>query len=260
MNRAPDWKSFYGFGIEPLLELPWDDPEDAWDFVEHVRMTGSVPTDTEGSVLGTDSWQNNHRGWSYGNGWSHGDAHKFTYEEWVAEQDKPTAKERERLELIEHMRELKAQKDQARKDREDYERTMAQQRQGLESWSAWSASDAKREREANDKRVADHQRESALILQRKADEDHERRRLHIFVEQLDDGAYDVVTRKDDQPWLRHGPFEDLDYANMICREMLQRAEALRNRLVKRDGTRMASAGETSDSTMRPTIQSSAMTS
>ena len=39
--------------------------------------------------------------------------------------------------------------------------------------------------------------------------------VHIFVEQLDDGAYDVVTRKDDQPWLRHGPFEDLDYANMI---------------------------------------------
>jgi hypothetical protein len=61
VNRALSGKALFGFGIEPLLELPWDDPEDAWDFVERVRTSGTVPTDTEGSVLATDSWQNNHR-------------------------------------------------------------------------------------------------------------------------------------------------------------------------------------------------------
>ena len=54
--------------------------------------------------------------------------------------------------------------------------------------------------------------------------------VHVFVEELDDGTYEVVTRRDNKPWLRHGPFEVLDYANMICREMLKRAEALRDRL------------------------------
>ena len=54
--------------------------------------------------------------------------------------------------------------------------------------------------------------------------------VRIFVEQLANGKYEVVTRKDGQPWLRHGPYDDLDYANMICAEMLKRAEALRKRL------------------------------
>ena len=56
--------------------------------------------------------------------------------------------------------------------------------------------------------------------------------VHIFVEELENGTFEVVTRKDNKPWLRHGPFEDLDYANMICQEMLKRAEALRARLMK----------------------------
>ena len=54
--------------------------------------------------------------------------------------------------------------------------------------------------------------------------------VRIFVEQRADGAYEVVTRKDGKPWLRHGPYDDQDYANMICAEMLKRAEALRERL------------------------------
>lgn len=48
--------------------------------------------------------------------------------------------------------------------------------------------------------------------------------VSIHVEPVEDG-YEVVTRKDGKPWLRHGPFEDLDFANMICREMLKRSEA-----------------------------------
>jgi len=55
-------------------------------------------------------------------------------------------------------------------------------------------------------------------------------RVDIFVEQLPNGRYEVVTQKDGKPWLRHGPFGDLDVANMICREMIKRAERLRDRL------------------------------
>jgi hypothetical protein len=57
--------------------------------------------------------------------------------------------------------------------------------------------------------------------------------IRIFVEQLDSGAYEVVTSKDGKPWLRHGPYDDLDYASMICREMLQRADALLKRLTQK---------------------------
>jgi hypothetical protein len=56
--------------------------------------------------------------------------------------------------------------------------------------------------------------------------------VHIFVEELDDGTFEVVTHKDGKPWMRYGPFADLNYANMTCREMRRRAEALRDRLVK----------------------------
>jgi hypothetical protein len=57
--------------------------------------------------------------------------------------------------------------------------------------------------------------------------------VRIFVEQIADGRYEVVTHRDDEPWLRHGPYDDVDVANMICREMLQRAEKLRERYVNR---------------------------
>lgn len=55
--------------------------------------------------------------------------------------------------------------------------------------------------------------------------------ISVEVEPRSDGAYDVVTRKDGKPWLRHGPYQDLDFANMTCREMLKRAEMVRDRLI-----------------------------
>ena len=50
--------------------------------------------------------------------------------------------------------------------------------------------------------------------------------VHIFVQPRVDGMYDIVAEQDDKPWLVKGPYADLDFANMICREMLKRAEEL----------------------------------
>jgi hypothetical protein len=53
--------------------------------------------------------------------------------------------------------------------------------------------------------------------------------LRIFVEPVDNG-YEVVSQVDGKPWMRHGPYSDLDYANMICKEMVKRARVLADRL------------------------------
>jgi hypothetical protein len=173
--------NFFGYGVEPLLdESEYDLAEEEWELIARVRDHGVLDADIEGSVLATGDGKHwyGHYG-CYG----HGDAHKHTYEEWVKEQDKSSAlrarspKDQERLELIKHLAELKAQKDQAKKEREDYQRALDQERQGLESWADRAIRDATRERA---ERIAASQRESARIFQQRADEEHERRRLHAI--------------------------------------------------------------------------------
>ena len=169
MTSALSAKGVWGFGIEPLLELPWDDPEDQWDLVEHVRMHGAVPTDTEGSVLGTDSAHNNRRDW-YNSSCS-GHAHKLTYEEWVTK-DHRTPKQKARDELIEHWRERKRIKDEEREGREQSEYALAQSNMGLRSWAARTSED--HQDQALRRQAAEQQ--ERLERKRREDEEHECRR------------------------------------------------------------------------------------
>ena len=60
MSGTPAWKHFYGFGIEPMLELPWDDQDDELATAERIRSHGMLDTDTDGSVLATGSPADRH--------------------------------------------------------------------------------------------------------------------------------------------------------------------------------------------------------
>ena len=174
----------FSFGTEPLLELPWDDADDELAVIERIRQCGSLDTDTDGSVLGTDSWQNNHRTW-YNSGWGNGQAHKTTYEEWL-NSDRRTKKEKERDAFFEHMRERKRIKDEEREGREQYEYALAQSNMGLRSWAAQQAAETPEHREARYARQVENAAESRHKaernrvdeeLARKVDEEeHERKR------------------------------------------------------------------------------------
>ncbi len=189
--------NFFGYGVEPLLdESEYDLAEEEWELIEQVRARGVLDADTEGSVLATGDGR---RYWGYYGGYSSSYAHKFTYEEWVAQQDaKPLSpKAQARAELIKHFTELKEQKDQAKKEREEYERSIAQSRQGQESWAAWNASDTKKIREEHAKELTAYQLESARALQRKSDEEHERRRLiSIEVSEIERSIFECTENID----------------------------------------------------------------
>jgi hypothetical protein len=51
----------------------------------------------------------------------------------------------------------------------------------------------------------------------------------IQVEPEGDG-YVVWVRKDGEDWLRHGPYDDLEYANSLCVKLLAHARLLVERL------------------------------
>ena len=175
-------KALYGFGIEPLLELPWDDPEDVWDLVERVRMRGTVETDTEGSVLATDSAYNNNRMW-HNPGWGNSHAHKVTYEEWL-NSDRRTPKEKARDELIAHLQDLKRTKDLNNQERAAYWRSLEQSNTGLRSWAARQAGQTPEQREVSYTKQVENARRKVQErkideeLARKVDEEEERAREH----------------------------------------------------------------------------------
>ena len=54
--------------------------------------------------------------------------------------------------------------------------------------------------------------------------------VKIAVVQVE-GGYEIKTTVNGKPWLRHGPFQTLDVANQVCREMLDVARRIRNRFV-----------------------------
>jgi hypothetical protein len=58
--------------------------------------------------------------------------------------------------------------------------------------------------------------------------------VRIAVEPLENGTFVVVTRKDEIPWMRHGPYQKLEDANEACRGLLKIAEKYRDRYVKAD--------------------------
>jgi hypothetical protein len=186
--------NFFGYGVEPLLdESEYEDfIEEEWELISRVRDRGVLDTDTEGSVLATGDcafFRNYH-------GCGHDAPHKFTYEEWVKEQDKPTLKERERLELIKHLAELKAEKDQKRKDREDYARSLAQSNMGLRSWDAREDKHFETAKERAE-RIDIARRESVRILQQRADEEHERKRLwSIEVSEIERSIFECTENID----------------------------------------------------------------
>lgn len=206
MTNALSGKGIYGFGIEPLLDLPWDDPEDAWDFVEHVRMHGTVPTDTEGSVLGTDSSYNNRRDW-YNPAWGECErAHKFTYEEWV--NSKQERKNKERYDLIKHWKELKAQKDYDEAfERTEYERAMAAQSHGLRGWAKQQEAQTPKQREAKQveneraERDREHERQKAWALAASAME----RRITEIADGVDCGTADRTMIRSMLRYMNLGP-------------------------------------------------------
>ena len=161
--------NFFGYGVEPLIEDFDDGAEDEFELIEHVRMYGTIPTDTEGSVLGTDSAYNNRRTW-YNPGWGNGQAHKVTYEEWV--NTKQERKDRERRELIEHLKELKRAKDDVRKEREEFQRAMVAQSHGLRGWAKQQAETTLEQREATYAKQVENAAESRRKVQeRKIDEE-----------------------------------------------------------------------------------------
>ena len=128
--------NFFGYGIEPLIEDFDADREDEFDLIERVRAHGVLDSDTEGSVLSTGDGK---RWWGYYGGYSSSNAHKFTYEEWVALQDaRPLSpKAQARAELIRHWKELKAQQDYDKAfEYSGYKRALAQSNTGLRSWAA----------------------------------------------------------------------------------------------------------------------------
>jgi uncharacterized protein with PIN domain len=174
--------SFFGFGIELLDEADYDIAEEEWALISRVRDHGVLDADIEGSVLATGNW---FEPYPHGPG-CHGEAHKLTYEEWVTK-DHRTPKEKERDDLIKHLRELKEQKDYERQLRVMSEQAMTQSNMGLRSWAARQATLTPEQREeeyarqvaaaAETRRLAASRLEHARIIQRRADEEHERRRL-----------------------------------------------------------------------------------
>ncbi len=207
--------SFFGYTTEPLIEDFDADAEDEFDLIERVRAHGVLDSDTEGSVLATGDGR---RYWGYYGGHSSSYAHKFTYEEWVAQQDAkpPSPKAQARAELIQHWKQLKKQKDYDEAFlRSEYQRGLAQSSMGLRGWAKQqeaqtpeqreatyakqveNAAAARQKRKENDERIAEWQRESALTLQRKADEAHERSRLwSIEVSEIERSIFECTENID----------------------------------------------------------------
>jgi hypothetical protein len=62
--------------------------------------------------------------------------------------------------------------------------------------------------------------------------------VRIAVEPLENGTFVVVTRREEKPWMRHGPYKKLDDANEACRALIKIAEKYRDRYAKTyDGSR-----------------------
>jgi hypothetical protein len=127
------------FGVEPLLE-EWNDPEDEWDLVEHIRQHGTLDTDTEGSVLSTGSWYDRNRMFCNPGTWQH-DPPKKNQIQSIAERE---AEDVEAEQSLKRSRESTA----AWARRQDRQAKLARERQQREAEEQRRRTEEQRQKDA----------------------------------------------------------------------------------------------------------------
>jgi hypothetical protein len=149
------------FGVEPLLE-DWNDPEDEWDLIEHIRQHGTLDTDTDGSVLSTGSWYDRNRMFYNPGTWQH-DPPKKNQIQSIFEREAETAKrEADDAERV-------------RLQRLIAEQSLERSRKGAAAWAKRQDRQAKLTRERQQREAEEQQRRTEEQRQKDAEE-HERKR------------------------------------------------------------------------------------
>ena len=172
------WRQNHHFGVAPLLE-DWNDPEDDYALIEHVRMRGTLDTDSDGSVLATGSYHDRTRP-MYNSGWGHDSAQKQSYYEWV--DAKRIAKNKARRELIEHWRGLKARQEREKLVQNQISEAWAV---GIDFTSTWQ--DAYQEHQAEEEERLEKQKAWALHTS------HVERRITEIADCMDVNGRDRAT-------------------------------------------------------------------